>query len=505
LGLWLSLVASLVSIGLYIVQREWNLALQISLGLIVIGLALFALLDPQRVRIALTGRQARYGSNVFVLSLAFLGILVVVNYLAYDNPKKWDLTEDKENTLAPETLDVLAKLPEPVTARAFFSPNTSSESAQALLDQYVYNGQDKFNYEVIDPIQNPAAAKDANVTIDGTIVLYMGDLKEPVGSVTEQELTGALVRLMNPGGRIIYFLTGHGEFPIDGSGDNTYTQLKSRLEAKNYSVNSLNLLATPQIPDDATAIVVAGPQKPLSEEEVTLLDGYLKNGGGLIVMEEPIINTQFGSDPDPLADYLAQNWGVVLGNDIVADLKTQQLYLAIANEYGNHAITQKMGNIATVFPVARSVDVTNAIDSGVSQTKLILTAAESWAETNMDSVINGNLAPDDGVDQFGPISLAVAAENFNTNGRLVVFGDAEFALNAYIDAYGNSDMMINSVDWAAGQENLINLTPKQTTERVMATPKTYTIGLLFLGSMIILPGIILASGIVAWIVRRRRG
>jgi ABC-type uncharacterized transport system involved in gliding motility auxiliary subunit len=66
-------------------------------------------------------------------------------------------------------------------------------------------------------------------------------------------------------------------------------------------------------------------------------------------------------------------------------------------------------------------------------------------------------------------------------------------------------MMINSVDWAAGQENLINLTPKQTTERVMATPKTYTIGLLFLGSMIILPGIILASGIVAWIVRRRRG
>ena len=42
IGLYLSLLAALASIGLYIVQREMTIYLQISLGLILIGLALLA-------------------------------------------------------------------------------------------------------------------------------------------------------------------------------------------------------------------------------------------------------------------------------------------------------------------------------------------------------------------------------------------------------------------------------------------------------------------------------
>lgn len=100
LGLYLSLLAVLVSLGLYIVQREWNLYLQISLACIIVGLAIFAVLDPEKVRTALTGRQARYGSNALVMTLAFFGIVVVANFLAYKNPYRWDLTENKQNTLA---------------------------------------------------------------------------------------------------------------------------------------------------------------------------------------------------------------------------------------------------------------------------------------------------------------------------------------------------------------------------------------------------------------------
>jgi hypothetical protein len=39
-GLYLSLIAAIVALGLYVVQRQWNLPLQIALGVIVIGLAL---------------------------------------------------------------------------------------------------------------------------------------------------------------------------------------------------------------------------------------------------------------------------------------------------------------------------------------------------------------------------------------------------------------------------------------------------------------------------------
>src|SRR4030042_642664 len=132
--------------GLYIVQREFNLYLQISLGLIFIGLALFALLDPEKVRQFLTGRQARYGSNALVLSLAFVGIVILLNYFVYKNSKRWDLTEDKQYTLAPETIDTLKSLEEPVVAEAFFSKKTSTDQAMVLLDQYKANSEGKFDY-----------------------------------------------------------------------------------------------------------------------------------------------------------------------------------------------------------------------------------------------------------------------------------------------------------------------------------------------------------------------
>ncbi len=264
IGLYLSLIAALASIGLYIVQREFNLYLQICLGLIIVGLALYALLDPERVRQLLTGRQARYGSNALVLSLAFVGIVVVLNYLVFQHSKRWDLTEDKQYTLAPETLDTLKNLKEPVMAQAFFTKRMSTDQAQVMLDQYKTNSNGKFNYMFIDPERNPVLAEQSNITRDGTIVLSMGELKEPVSNVSEQEMTGALVRLLNPEQRTIYFLTGHGEYSPEDSGEKSFAQVKRTLESKNYLVKTLNLLASNQIPDDAKVIVVAGPQKPVS-------------------------------------------------------------------------------------------------------------------------------------------------------------------------------------------------------------------------------------------------
>ena len=222
-GLYLSVLAILFSVGWYIVQRQFDLVLQISLGLIVIGLAMFALLDPENARQLLTGRQARYGSNALVLTLAFVGILIVINYLAFKNPKRWDLTEGKQYTLAKETIETLGKLSQPVHAVAFYTKQTPSEQARSLLDQYQYNSNGKFDYEFIDPNANPAAAEQAKITRDGTIILNMAGHQEAVTSATEQDLTGGMVRLLNPEKRAVYFLTGHGERSIDQAGQESYT------------------------------------------------------------------------------------------------------------------------------------------------------------------------------------------------------------------------------------------------------------------------------------------
>ena len=102
----------------------------ISAAVLVLGLAVYGILNPDGARRFFTGRQARYGSNAAILALAFVGILFIVNLLVYQNPKSFDVTEDQQHTLSPETVRALATLPDKVTAIAFYSPQTPKDTAQ---------------------------------------------------------------------------------------------------------------------------------------------------------------------------------------------------------------------------------------------------------------------------------------------------------------------------------------------------------------------------------------
>jgi ABC-type uncharacterized transport system involved in gliding motility auxiliary subunit len=311
---------------------------------------------------------------------------------------------------------------------------------------------------------------------------------------------------MNPESRAVYFLTGHGERSIDESGQETYSLLKRTLESKNYSVSSLNLLAENKVPQDAKVIVVAGPRVPLAQSEVDLLSEYVGNGGALVVMQEPIPVTDFGDSLDPLARYLVDSWNILLGNNIVVDLTSQQPFAPYAANYGSSPITDKLQNVTSQFPTARSSTVMTNTLSAVSAVELVFTAQQSWAETRLDNLSEGasNIGFDENADIPGPISLAVSGENFDNDARVVVFGDSDFALDVNYVYYANGDLIVNSIDWAAGQEELISLTPKENTSRVLLPPQSAMMNLIMLGTVIILPGLALVAGIWVFFQRRRR-
>lgn len=504
-GLILALLATLSAIGFAIVHRSFTLEVQVSLAMIVIGLAVFVLLDPQKTRELLTGRQARYSSNAFVLALAFTGILIALNYLVYTRAPRWDLTEDQQHTLAKETLETLKSLKEPVVAEAYYSSRFPATTAQDLLESYQYNSNGKFTYEFIDPEKDPVRARSANVSRDGTIVLKQGGRSEQVTYASETDITSALVRLANPGQRTVYFLSGHGEYSPEDSGDRSYSEIKSLLSAKNYTVNTLNLLATRNIPEDALALIIAGPDKPISTEEMTLIQAYLDRGGSLIYLAEPTIVTQFGDAEDPLATYLEKQWGIRLGKDMVIDLNYNPPSVAVSAKYAQHPITERMYNLAVVMPSARSISPVQIEGTDVQSFILTETAQNSWAETDFVSLKNNQAAFNQEQDIPGPIGLAIAATNAKTGARVVVIGDSDFASDRNYAQYGNGDFLINSIDWAAKQENLINLTPKKTTQRILILRNNITLGVILLTTVFVIPGLTLIAGIMVWIQRRRRG
>ena len=493
------------------IQAGVDLSLQISIGLLIIGLAAYAILNPDAVRRFLTGRQARYGSNSLILTVAFVGILVAANYIVFKNTdllgSPYDFTEDKTNTLAPETLQILTELKEPVIATAFYSTNSNRTGAEELLDKFKNNSDGKFSYSFINPDLDPVAAREAGVTGDGKIMLQSGDTKEIADFATETELARALLRIISPGSRSVYFLQGHGEISLESGGELAYSVVQNTLEAKNYTIGTLNLLNTREIPEDALAIIIAGPQKPVSKEEVDLLKAYVDNGGSLVVLQDPLFFTQFGDANDPMADYLKKDWGITLNDDVVIDTVNQQNpFAAISSLYNpGHAITQNLTeNLFVIMPQARSLTITSEKEN-VTQTWLISTTESSWGET---AEMSDTEAPvfDPETDVQGPLYLAIAAENSATTGRVVIFGNSLFAIDGNFDVYGNGNFFINSVDWAAEQEDLLNLTTRPRTERIFLPPvETWRFLLLVLVIVIVIPGMVVFFGISTWLSRRKRG
>jgi ABC-type uncharacterized transport system involved in gliding motility auxiliary subunit len=475
------------------------------IAVFVAGYAVYAILDPEKVRKILTGRQVQYGSNSVVMFVAFFGILIVVNMLANQFPQRWDVTEDKQHTLAPETIDTLAALPEPVQATAFYSARLRADTARQLLDDYQINSAGNFDYQFMDPDSNPVLTKQLGITGDGKILLQMGENQEIVTFASEQELTGGLVRLLNPDRPVVYFLTGNGEHDLENPDEAAFTNIQQVLESKNYVVKSLNLQAEATIPNDARAVVVGGPLVPLSIDSVKVIQEFIENGGKALVMIDPIPLTEFGEKPDPLAEYLSSEWGITLMNDIVVDTNSPSSpFFAVGAQYSNHPITEKMQGVAAIFPYARSLTLDSEV-TGATVTPLVSTIPSSWGETDFQALEQQTVVYDEGVDYPGPATLGAAAENFTSGSRIVVFGNSSFPQDSNFDFSGNGDLMVNSIDWLIEREDLIGITIKSATERSFNPPGSLQFILLIASSTCLIPLAVIAVGIYAWVMRRRRG
>ncbi len=499
----LTCVALLAAGGWAIVNRQFDVYIKIALAAAALFAGLGVLLDPERVRAVFTGRQARYGSNAVLLSLAFTGILVVITYLAITHTQQIDLTEDQEYTLTTESQLVLDGLQQPVKLLGFYTSESSSsrEYVRPLMDQYKRAGGGKVSYEFMDPRSDPVSADRYGVTRDATVVVVIGDDSEVTSSATEEQITGAIVRLTNPEERKVYFLTGHGEHEMDATDELGYSDASDALQAKNYEVAALNLVGASTVPADAKAVVIAGPTIDLPEAEIQILKDYVAQGGSLVVLLEPPVATDVTYN-DALVPYLASDWGVEARRDLVVDVRSTQSLTAVADQYASHAITERLSNQVSYFPSARSLAALDAAPS--SLTELVVTGSDSWGKTNEESILAGSLDFVEAEDTVGPLTVAMVAEDANSGARLVVVGDSDFAANADFYSYANGDLLINSIDWAAHQDALISLTPKQSTPRYVTPPTTQAVGLIFLLTVLVIPGAVIATGVYVWLRRRRQ-
>jgi gliding motility-associatede transport system auxiliary component len=485
-------------------------------GIGVVLIAVFVFTRPrEELREAVTGRRTLYGGNTVLMSLLFIGIVVVLNWIVA-NPlsnqlhARVDLTANKQYTLSEQTINVLKDLKDSVKVTGFFTPQSIQQQDQAdgLLKEYAYHST-KFTYQFVDPQANPALAHSYDIQQDATLVFERGTRQEKVYTFDENSFTNAVLKVTQTEQPVIYFTTGHGELDPNGTDQNGLSTVKNNLQQLNYKVDLLNLSAITAtktisggLPADTSALVIAGPSKPFSGAEVQRIKDYLNNGGRVLAMLDP--------DTDPGLNDLLNAWGIQLNNDLVLDPALNYGNPAVPgmNTFPSHDVTKNLERYGVFFPGARSLSPVKGTTK--TPTALFTTTDQACAKTDFAALqTQQQLQCDPAKDEKGPFTLGYAEESSASasgkTGRLVVIGNATFATDQIFSQgsnAGNLILFVNAINWLAGQEQLIAIPPKDPgTHPLNATSNTDE-AFIALSNVALIPLALLAIGGLAWWRRR---
>jgi len=465
-------------------------------------------------------RQARYGTLAATSVLVVLAILVAINYIAGNQNKRWDLTTNKQFSLSDQSRNVLQKLDSPLEIKVF-AKELDFARYQDKLKEYEYLSK-KVSTEYIDPDKRPAAAQLNNIQQYGTIVFNYKGRSERVTSDTEQDITNGIIKTVSGQQRKVYFTQGHGEKDTTSSERDGYNTIATALGRENYGVEKLVVAQQGSVPDDASVVVVAGPRIDFFPPEIEAVKKYLDKGGKLFLELDPPDK----ADSPPLSNLiaLAHDWGVQAGNNVVGDVSGMGRLIGtdasvpVAANYPSHPITQRF-NFLTAFPLAREASPVSGGVNGHTAQSFIETSPRSWAETNIKELLTSGKVElnEDKGDKKGPITIGSAVNAPLANApapkpgddpnapkpetRVVVVGDSDFASNGVLGVQGNRDLFMNIVGWLSQQENLISIRPKEPDDRRITMTSTVQTNVQIL-ALLVIPGVVFASGVYTWWRRR---
>ena len=505
-------------------------------------------------------RKALIGANVIAMILIAIAIFVFISYINDRHYFRFDFTASGKYTLSGKTKKIVKGLDQPVFVTTLLQHNPDYRFYGQILDileEYKYlSGKIKVTH--LNPFTDQTKITELSEQLKmdleqlqlNSVVFMSGDKSKHVllTEVIEREFpfkfkgeevfTSAILNVTQEKQTTIYYTKGHGERNFEDFERPGLGGLASAIKRANYKVLPLELLKKKQVPEDCDILFIAGPTKSFSTEETNYIRNYLGTtaklvdekgelkDGKLLVMLEPAL----GSNTTSGLKALLGEYGIMVRDDSVVYNKVNlplfgmqtvsEIYVS-DDSYPDHEITNDMKSLTTLFFGSCVVSAAPLTDSMAFSAKILAQAPDSsWGETEIGVQKKPKYNQD--LDIAAPITLAVASELRETKAnpqepphatklfekigekgaRVVVFGDVDFAANAFENNPGNRDLVLNSISWLARKEKELGISAKAPdVRRSMIKPAQMTF--IFWSSIAGLPFIgILVGGIVWW--KRRR-
>ena len=481
----------------------------------------------EKKKFTINKRSLRFGSYSFVLTVIVVAAAIILNAIIgvpqIRERLKIDLTSNKLYSIGEKTDEVLKSLNEKVEIIGLFDETKMGDSSYAQVIEFVKQYETRSNYidvKYIDPDKNPGyiqneldpegllgvekydfvvrSSKRAKVlsTYDIFDISYSSSnyyMPEVTGLNAEYAFTGAIRYVTSDNIPVIYYSEGHGEDDLEKD----YSELVSSLELNGYKVDKINLATVEKIPDDASIVLFANPQRDLTSSELDKLAYYMENGGNTVFLMDPIqSNVKLTNFEEFLARY-----NISLGYDVIFEMAAnkaaygQPYYFlpTVENNSINSVLEPDKFNMSLIY--AQSIQVLKNEKDWITVTPLLTTSSEAVGKP----LFEGD------AEKTGPLYVAVAGENkgYSKQSKTIVIGNAYFVSDDGMDMSNTGKkFLLNSINWMQDNKDDIYIPVKRYSTPMLARVTQQTLTILFIGLIIVVPLVIMGAGVFVWLRRR---
>jgi hypothetical protein len=477
-------------------------------------------------------RSFRHGIVSTLITALVILILVMLNagldMVFKKYPLNIDLTEDQIFEISGDTRDFLSRLDKDVE---IYILNTEDQfAASSPVDYFVQANEVIRKYAQLSPrirltyldlLRNPdfgSRYPDLSLKVNDILlvsgersrVLSSSDLfnirnsmygQYVMSSKAEQAMTSALLNITGDDTIFVKVIGGHGEDDIS-----PFTEL---LSLNVYDVGSLNLF-TEDIPGDTSLVILAAPDRDLSEEELQKLDSFLASGNNK--------NLFYFASADqsalPNLEAFLDEWGIAVDDGVAFETDQSRIfgnsvYISFA-DYGEEEFSKNVSErgLYAVIPQSRPLRQVYEAERYRSVSALLRLSPGSgirpggtgadWSPTAED--MGGNV----------PVlllsrSLRTGLSDSSERANVLVCGST-LALNSSIlgsPNIANSAYFLDLTGRLTGRDIGIRIEDKTIgfSELGITIGKLIVIAAIF---VVLLPLAILVTGIVVWLRRRHK-
>ena len=419
-------------------------------------------------------RAFQGGSYSLLITAVVVAIVLAVNVLVSALPPSMtriDISASKLYSVTSNTKTVLRGLAQDVTIHWIVQSGKEDAVLENLLNKYqslsdhvkvVKKNPDVFP-TFVQQYTDEQAANNSLVVECGDRSRFIGYediyLVEAVRDAYsyntsfdgEGAITSAIDYVTNEEQPLICLLEGHGEQQLPAV-------IADQIEKANMETAPLSLLNVDQIPQDADALMIYGPQSDLSQEERTMLQQYTQSGGKLFVAAGP---TENGALPNLYS--LLEPYHITVAEGIVVEGDRShyafRLPYALMPELQSHPMTDPLiaEHYYPIVPIAQGLVLGNlSQESGV--TPLLMTTAQAYSKT--DAFELETYEWEEG-DAPGPFALGVAID-CPQGGQIIWFSSSDFMQENYnaFSSGSNGDLVMNSLSSMVGESEAMAIRSK---------------------------------------------